>query len=68
MSDAESVLAAGRRRAADAALPYFGAVTPSEAMALLEAEPAARLIDVRTRAEWDYVGRVPGSVLIEWNT
>ena len=69
MSDAaESVLAAGRRRAQDATLPYFGAVTPSEAMALLQSEPAARLIDVRTRAEWDYVGRVPGSVLIEWNT
>ena len=65
---AESVLAAGRRRATDASLPYFGAVTPAEAQALIESEPAARLIDVRTRAEWDYVGRVPGSVLIEWNT
>ena len=63
-----AVLAAARRRAADASLPYFGAVTPAEARALLEADPAARLIDVRTRAEWDYVGRVPGSVLIEWNT
>jgi rhodanese-related sulfurtransferase len=49
-------------------LPYFGAVTPAEAMALLQSDPAARLIDVRTRAEWDYVGRVPGSVLIEWTT
>ena len=65
---ADSVLATARRRAADTSLPYFGAVTPSEAQALLEAEPAARLIDVRTRAEWDYVGRVPGSLLIEWNT
>jgi rhodanese-related sulfurtransferase len=69
MSDsAESVLAAGHRRAADASLPYFGAVTPAEARALLDSDPAARLIDVRTRAEWDYVGRVPGSVLIEWTT
>lgn len=65
---ADSVLATARRRAADTSLPYFGAVTPSEAQALLQAEPAARLIDVRTRAEWDYVGRVPGSLLIEWNT
>jgi rhodanese-related sulfurtransferase len=68
MSEAESLLAAGRRRAANASLPYFGAVTPAEASALLKADPAARLIDVRTHAEWDYVGRVPGSVLIEWNT
>ena len=28
-------------------LPYFGAVTPAEARALLDADPAARLIDVR---------------------
>ncbi|HEY2865279.1 MAG TPA: rhodanese-like domain-containing protein [Casimicrobiaceae bacterium] len=64
----ESVLATARRRAADASLPYFGAVTPIEARALLDADPGARLVDVRTRAEWDYVGRVPGSVLIEWNS
>ncbi len=60
-----------RRRASAArarGLPYAGAVTPDEALALLEGLPGARLIDVRTRAEWDYVGRVPGSVLIEWNT
>lgn len=68
MSDAKPLLDGAHRRAIDAALPYFGAVTPAEAGALLEADAAARLIDVRTRAEWDYVGRVPGSVLIEWNT
>ena len=27
----------------------------------------ARLVDVRTRAELDWVGRVPGAVEIEWN-
>ncbi|MGH8714694.1 MAG: rhodanese-like domain-containing protein [Casimicrobiaceae bacterium] len=64
----EALLAAAHRRAVEAALPYFGAATPAETYALLEADAAARLIDVRTRAEWDYVGRVPGSVLIEWNT
>ena len=26
----------------------------------------ARLVDVRTRAEWDWVGRIPGTVEIEW--
>lgn len=63
-----TVLAAAQHRAAELALPYSGAVTPQEARTLLEALPGARLIDVRTRAEWDYVGRVPGSILIEWNT
>ncbi|MEP6942444.1 MAG: rhodanese-like domain-containing protein [Betaproteobacteria bacterium] len=63
-----AVLEAARQRGAEAGLPYAGAVTPDEARALLEGLPGARLIDVRTRAEWEYVGRVPGSVLIEWNT
>lgn len=49
-------------------MPYFGAVVPGEAQVLLNEVPNAQLIDVRTRAEWDYVGRVPGSILIEWTT
>lgn len=64
----EDILAAAQQRAARDHLSYFGAVTPLEAYALLAAHPKARLIDVRTRAEWDYVGRVPGSTLIEWNS
>jgi rhodanese-related sulfurtransferase len=64
----KTVLAAAQQRRSDDALPYFGAIIPIEAEALLAALPDARLIDVRTRAEWDYVGRVPGSILIEWTT
>lgn len=62
------LLEIARSRAVDANLPYFGAVTPAEADALLAKWPGARLIDVRTEPEWDYVGHVPGSSLIEWNT
>jgi rhodanese-related sulfurtransferase len=62
-----AIAAAQQRRTADG-LPYFGAVVPVEAHALLSALPNAQMIDVRTRAEWDYVGCVPGSILIEWNT
>jgi len=64
----ETALAAAQERRAEYDLPYYGAVLPGEAQALLEAFPNARLIDVRTRPEWDYVGRVPGSILIEWTT
>jgi len=63
----DELLAAAQKRAAQQGLSYFGAVTSVEAHAILTADPKARLIDVRTRAEWDYVGRVPGSTLIEWN-
>jgi len=63
-----SILAAAHQRALERDLPYSGAVTPAEAGSLLAAFPGTTLVDVRTRAEWDYVGRVPGSILIEWNT
>jgi rhodanese-related sulfurtransferase len=52
------ILDIARERARAAGLPYAGAVTPDEAYALLQSEPAARLIDVRTNAERDWVGKV----------
>jgi len=47
--------------------PYQGELTPQEASELLRLAPGARIVDVRTRAEWDWVGRVAGAVEIEWN-
>ncbi len=46
---------------------YLGELTPQEAYTLLQEAPGAKLVDVRTRAEWDWVGKVPGAVEIEWN-
>ena len=53
-------------RARELKLPYAGALTPQEAHEVLQLAPGAKLVDVRTRAEWDWVGRVPGAVEIEW--
>lgn len=36
--------------------PYAGDITPTEAWEILKARPEAVLIDVRTPAEWTYVG------------
>jgi len=47
-------------------LPYAGALLPAEAHALMQ--KGAKLVDVRTHAELHYVGSVPGSETIEWNT
>ncbi|HEX8603996.1 MAG TPA: rhodanese-like domain-containing protein [Pseudoduganella sp.] len=53
-------------------LPYAGAVTPQEAHALLQDNPAAKLIDVRTNAERDWVGRVAVAdaqhSAVQWST
>ena len=62
--DTEAIKRAAHVRATTSNLPYAGALTPSEAHALMQA--GARLVDVRTRAELHYVGRVPGSIAIEW--
>jgi rhodanese-related sulfurtransferase len=35
---------------------YAGDVTPAEAWERLKSDPKARLVDVRTQAEWVYVG------------
>lgn len=55
-------------------MSYAGDVTPEQAWTALRDEPAAVLVDVRTRAEWNYVG-LPDLgeigkdvVLIEWQT
>jgi len=57
-----------RERARQAKFPYSGALLPAEAYALMQSLPEAKLVDIRTRAELEWVGRVPGSVTIEWNT
>ncbi len=61
------ILELARQRASDLGLPYAGALTPAEANAVWQSTPGARLVDVRTRAEWVWVGRIPGAVEIEWN-
>ncbi len=45
--------------------PYEGALLPAEAYQIWQEAPGAKLVDVRTRAEWDWVGRIPGAVEIE---
>jgi rhodanese-related sulfurtransferase len=56
MNTTELVLAKARERAAGPS--YAGAVTPQEAYALVQADPRVKLIDVRTSAERDWVGKV----------
>jgi rhodanese-related sulfurtransferase len=60
------ILARARERAQESRLPYAGALLPAEAWELVQ-QAGAKLVDVRTRAELEWVGRVPGAVEIEWN-
>lgn len=55
-----------RTRARELGLPYAGSLTPKEAHEVWNLAPGSKLVDVRTRAEWDWVGRIPGAEEIEW--
>ncbi|MDC7718559.1 rhodanese-like domain-containing protein [Vogesella sp. DC21W] len=63
----DTLLATGRERAQRTGLPYPGCLYPQEAWALVEAGVAA-LVDVRTVEERKFVGHVPGSLHVAWQT
>lgn len=62
---AERILERAAARSAEKQLPYRGAVTPAEAWTLVS-KGVARILDVRSSAEWLLVGRVSGAEEIEW--
>lgn len=68
MGTLADILKLAASRAEQMQLDYAGALTPREAAEILSLAPGAKLVDVRTRAELDWVGRIPGAVEIEWNT
>ncbi len=66
MGTLSDLLSLAGQRAQELKLPYQGALTPQEAWQVWQLAPGAKLVDVRTRAEWEWVGRVPAAVQIEW--
>ena len=65
------IIETARRRGTENQLPYAGAVTPTEAFTLLQQNAQVKLVDVRTTAERDWVGRVsvPAAqhAAVQWN-
>jgi rhodanese-related sulfurtransferase len=66
MGRLNEILSLAQSRGRELKLAFEGGLTPREAHELLQLAPSARLIDVRTKAELDWVGRVPGAIEIEW--
>lgn len=62
----DNILNTAKARANTLQLPYLGAVTPQEAHAIHFKYEAAIIVDVRSTAELDLVGRIPGVLHIEW--
>jgi rhodanese-related sulfurtransferase len=66
LTDPQTIKKAAADRAKKLRLPYAGALLPSEAHEL--AKSGAKIVDVRTQPELNYVGRIPGSLAVEWQT
>jgi rhodanese-related sulfurtransferase len=66
MEAISKILARAKQRAEDGRLPYSGALTPMEVYDVLQKTEHAVLVDVRSSAELELVGKVPDTVHIEW--
>lgn len=62
----DEIRKAAAERGRQMGLRYAGALLPHEAHLLMQA--GVRLVDVRTRPEIVYVGRIPGAAALEWQT
>lgn len=58
MPTCEELLTIAKQRGVANSWPYRGAVTPTEACQLAMEDPRVMLVDVRTNAERDWIGRV----------
>ena len=65
ISEAETILTTAAKRAAAKGLTYAGELTPQEAFEVLQHGTFA-LVDVRSLAELELVGRVPNANHVQW--
>ncbi len=63
-----SLLSNAAKRAQENGANYFGDITPAEAWEVLQGQESAVLVDVRTTAEQDFVGRPPGALDVPLRT
>lgn len=66
METLNKILHKAKQRAEEQHLPYAGALTPQEVYQVLQLAQPAKLVDVRSRAELELVGKIPQAVHIEW--
>jgi rhodanese-related sulfurtransferase len=67
MANIEDILKIAQERARKMNLSYAGALLPSEAFHVWRGLNGAQLVDIRTKAEFDWIGRIPGAVEIEFS-
>ena len=66
MNSPAEILSLAAQRATAKHLPYTGELMPREAFEVLQQDPATVLVDVRSKAELELVGKIPSATNIEW--
>lgn len=66
MSSQYEILQLAQKRSIENGLSYAGALTPREAFDISQENPEVLLVDVRTQAELELVGKIPNALNIEW--
>lgn len=66
MSRFNELLAVGAIRAAERKASYGGALMPEEVYELMQLSDRVKLIDVRTNAEREFVGQIPGTIGVQY--
>jgi len=62
------LLDTAQRRSQSSSWSIAGALLPDEAHELLQIAPGTRLIDVRSHAELELNGTIPGALHVEWQS
>ena len=67
MGKLSEILNLAQARAQKLGLPYAGALLPGRSLRNMATGPGAKACGrAYARAEWDWVGRIPGAAEIEW--
>jgi rhodanese-related sulfurtransferase len=66
MTTPNEILNLAAQRAHAKSLPYAGELTPTEAFELMQQDPGTVLVDVRSKAELELVGRIATAKHVEW--
>ncbi len=66
MISLNEILNLAAQRANAKSLPYAGELTPIEAFELMQQAPDTVLVDVRSKAELELVGRIAAAKHVEW--
>lgn len=66
VEEIDEIIERAENRSRERGIAYRGLLMPEEAWNLMQNDPLAKLVDIRTSEELTLIGRVPGALEIQW--